>query len=246
MCLLTQSFSRLAPELPGSGGDEWMVEEEEVGRRRDLRDTHLIFSIDPQGCEDVDDTLSIRLGETCGCLFPLPLIRESSLTPSLPLSSPSRHLKRGITELGVHIADVSHFVQPDSLTDRKARQRSTTVYLADRRYDMLPRVLNADLCSLLSNVDRYSNILHGGILFPQHLYFLYTLSYTSIYTYSCRYNSKNQVLVCNLNFLFRGVQVCGECGMEVGCRVSGEGCVVWPYCDKVKVQADVRGGTAAV
>ena len=63
-------------------------------------------------------------------------------------------LKRGMIELGVHIADVSHFVKPGSLTDIEARNRSTSVYLADRRYDMLPPVLSAHLCSLLSNVDR--------------------------------------------------------------------------------------------
>jgi DIS3-like exonuclease 1 len=63
-------------------------------------------------------------------------------------------------ELGVHIADVSHFVTPGSLTDDEARQRSTTIYMADRRYDMLPAVLSADLCSLLSQVDRY--VAAGG------------------------------------------------------------------------------------
>ena len=45
-------------ELPDIHG--WELEEEQVRRRRYLRDTHLIFSIDPQGCEDVDDTLSVR------------------------------------------------------------------------------------------------------------------------------------------------------------------------------------------
>lgn len=59
----------------------------------------------------------------------------------------------------MHIADVSYFVSPESLTDREARKRSTTVYLADRRYDMLPTILSANLCSLLSNVDRYGSIL---------------------------------------------------------------------------------------
>ena len=39
---------------------DWRVDAEEVTRRRDLRQTHLIFSIDPKGCEDVDDALSIR------------------------------------------------------------------------------------------------------------------------------------------------------------------------------------------
>ena len=52
-----------------------------------------------------------------------------------------RELPNGNLELGVHIADVTHFVKPGSLTDLEARSRSTTVYLADRRYDMLPGVL---------------------------------------------------------------------------------------------------------
>ena len=67
-------------------------------------------SIDPIGCEDVDDALCVR------------------------------RLPNGHTELSVHIADVSHFVLPGSITDLEARQRATTVYLADRRYDMLPAV----------------------------------------------------------------------------------------------------------
>lgn len=70
-----------------------------------------------------------------------------------------RNVGNGEVEMGVHIADVSHFVSPGSLTDREARQRSTTVYMADRRYDMLPAILSADLCSLLSNVDRWGPIL---------------------------------------------------------------------------------------
>ena len=65
-----------------------------------------------------------------------------------------RELENGNLELGVHIADVTYFVPPDSLSDLEARARSTTVYLADRRYDMLPGILSADLCSLLSGVDR--------------------------------------------------------------------------------------------
>lgn len=66
----------------------------------------------------------------------------------------TRHLENGNTELGVHIADVTHFVKCGSLTDQEAKNRSTTVYLADRRYDMLPGILSANLCSLVSGVDR--------------------------------------------------------------------------------------------
>lgn len=49
------------PELPVDSEEcPWRVDEEEVRQRRDLRHSHLVFSIDPRGCEDVDDTLSVR------------------------------------------------------------------------------------------------------------------------------------------------------------------------------------------
>ncbi|KAG7242762.1 hypothetical protein INR49_020137 [Caranx melampygus] len=110
-----------SPERP------WKVDPAQVTARRDLRETHLVFSIDPKGCEDVDDTVSVR-----------------------SLSSGD------LLELGVHIADVTHFVKEGSLTDLEAQSRATTYYLADRRYDMLPAVLSSDLCSLLGGVDRYA------------------------------------------------------------------------------------------
>uniref|UniRef100_A0A8B9G7B1 DIS3-like exonuclease 1 n=1 Tax=Amazona collaria TaxID=241587 RepID=A0A8B9G7B1_9PSIT len=113
-------------EMPvSSSKNPWKVSPEEE-KRLDLRATHLIFSIDPKGCEDVDDALSVRT------------------------------LPNGNLELGVHIADVTHFVAANSYTDVEARARATTYYLADRRYDMLPSVLSADICSLLSGVDRYA------------------------------------------------------------------------------------------
>ncbi|XP_026175727.1 DIS3-like exonuclease 1 isoform X1 [Mastacembelus armatus] len=110
-----------SPEKP------WRVDPVQAAERRDLRESHLVFSIDPQGCEDVDDTLSVR-----------------------------SFADGKLLELGVHIADVTHFVKEGSLTDLEACTRATTYYLADRRYDMLPAVLSADLCSLLGGVDRYA------------------------------------------------------------------------------------------
>ncbi|XP_074862490.1 DIS3-like exonuclease 1 isoform X1 [Carettochelys insculpta] len=114
-------------EMPfNTSNNPWKVNPEEELKRIDLRDTHLVFSIDPKGCEDVDDALSIRA------------------------------LANGNLELGVHIADVTHFVPRNSYTDIEARARAVTYYFADRRYDMLPSILSADLCSLLSRVDRYA------------------------------------------------------------------------------------------
>ena len=48
------------------------------------------------------------------------------------------------------------WVSTDTLTDQEARKRATSVYMADRRYDMLPHVLSGNLCSLLGQVDRYA------------------------------------------------------------------------------------------
>ncbi|KAI9270522.1 hypothetical protein BDA99DRAFT_502004 [Phascolomyces articulosus] len=85
-----------------------------------------VFSIDPPNCQDIDDALSVR------------------------------DLDNGRMELGVHIADVSYFVKENLLTDLEARARGTTVYLADRRFDMLPSVLSERVCSLRGDVDRYA------------------------------------------------------------------------------------------
>lgn len=57
-------------------------------------------------------------------------------------------------EIGVHIADVSYFVRPGSVLDLEAKARSTTVYLADRKFEMLPSLLSEGLCSLREKVDR--------------------------------------------------------------------------------------------
>ena len=86
----------------------------------------LVCSIDPPNCQDIDDALHAR---------PLP---------------------NGNFEVGVHIADVSHFVRPDNAMDAEATSRGTTVYLVDKRIDMLPPLLGTDLCSLKPHVERYA------------------------------------------------------------------------------------------
>ncbi|KAK3694074.1 mitotic control protein dis3 [Podospora appendiculata] len=93
--------------------------------REDLRDL-LICSIDPIGCQDIDDALH------------------------------SRPLANGNVEVGVHIADVSHFVKPNNAMDAEASIRATSVYLVDKRIDMLPMLLGTDLCSLKPYVERYA------------------------------------------------------------------------------------------
>ncbi|KAL1956002.1 hypothetical protein VTO42DRAFT_7902 [Malbranchea cinnamomea] len=114
--------------LPPEGHD-WKVPQNKDDPgwqgRRDLRDL-LVCSIDPPGCQDIDDALHAK---------PLP---------------------NGNFHVGVHIADVSHFVKPNTAMDTEASMRGTTVYLVDKRIDMLPMLLGTDLCSLKPHVERYA------------------------------------------------------------------------------------------
>ncbi|CAM9495162.1 unnamed protein product [Ectocarpus sp. 12 AP-2014] len=85
-----------------------------------------VLSIDPPGCKDIDDALH------------------------------ARPLENGNLEVGVHIADVTHFVEAGSALDQEASSRSTSTYLVERRLDMLPGMLTETLCSLKPNVDRFA------------------------------------------------------------------------------------------
>ena len=65
-----------------------------------------------------------------------------------------KKLESGMCEVGIHIADVSHYVRPNSELDREARKRGFSVYLVDRTIPMLPLELSTDMCSLNPNEDR--------------------------------------------------------------------------------------------
>ena len=67
-----------------------------------------------------------------------------------------KYLDNGLMEVGVHIADVSHFVKSGTELDKEAHFRATTVYLVQRAIPMLPRLLCEQLCSLNPDVDRLS------------------------------------------------------------------------------------------
>jgi ribonuclease R len=82
------------------------------------------FTIDPFDAKDFDDALSYRI------------------------------LENGNYEVGVHIADVSHYIMPDSALDKEALDRATSVYLVDRVIPMLPERLSNGLCSLRPNEDK--------------------------------------------------------------------------------------------
>ena len=97
--------------LPVKG---WTIPADEIARRVDLReDGHtLVCSVDPPGCVDIDDALHART------------------LPSAQDGAPRY-------EVGVHIADVGHFIKAGTPIDAEAAARATTVYLVNRRIDMV-------------------------------------------------------------------------------------------------------------
>lgn len=86
----------------------------------------LTFTIDPEDAKDFDDALSFK------------------------------PLENGNFEIGIHIADVSHYLQPDTVLDEEAYQRATSIYLVDRVVPMLPEVLSNNACSLRPNEEKYT------------------------------------------------------------------------------------------
>jgi len=82
------------------------------------------FTVDPRDAKDFDDALSLR------------------------------KLDDGLWEVGVHIADVTHYVRPDSIIEQEGRERATSVYLVDRTIPMLPEHLSNGICSLRPDEDK--------------------------------------------------------------------------------------------
>ena len=116
--------------LPDDFPTDVIREAQQASRRMDEPGPRLdlrdryILTIDPERAKDFDDALSLEV------------------------------LPDGTRELGVHIADVSHFVQPGSKLDAEARERGNSVYLPDRVIPMLPEQLSNGVCSLRPDEDR--------------------------------------------------------------------------------------------
>ena len=124
-------------------GCGWTIPCTELLTRKDLRTNRTIFSVDPQGCQDIDDAMHIHI-------FP-----NNDFSKQNNNNSNGKNKNNNIkVELGVHIADVTYFVKDGSALDKEASLKATTFYLVDRRFNMLPELLSSDICSLHCDVDR--------------------------------------------------------------------------------------------
>jgi len=88
--------------------------------------SELTFTIDPKDAKDFDDALSFK------------------------------KINKDLFEIGIHIADVSHYLQPGTILDEEAYERATSVYLVDRVVPMLPEILSNKACSLRPNEEKYT------------------------------------------------------------------------------------------
>lgn len=118
-------------EFPPEVEKEAQAWKERYGKEDKLKDRKdfrgtTTFTIDPADAKDFDDAISLK---------------------NLPNSD---------YEVGIHIADVSHFVVEKTELDKEARKRGTSIYLVDRTIPMLPEVLSNDLCSLNANEPKYA------------------------------------------------------------------------------------------
>ncbi|KAI9924808.1 hypothetical protein ASPWEDRAFT_110808 [Aspergillus wentii DTO 134E9] len=111
--------------LKSIGWEDWSVSSEgEALASRRDFREETTFTIDPSGTKELDDAFHIK------------------------------KLADGNVEIGIHVADIAHFVKGNSLVDREAKKRGTAVYLVDRLVNMLPTRVSTELCSLLPGEDR--------------------------------------------------------------------------------------------
>jgi protein SSD1 len=114
--------------LKNVGFDDWSVANDGEAALEGRRDfrSEKTFTIDPNGSKELDDALHFK------------------------------YLEDGRIEIGMHVADVAHFIKANSLVDREAKKRGTAVYLMNRTVNMLPPRLSSDICCLLPGQDRYT------------------------------------------------------------------------------------------
>ena len=114
--------------LRNVGFEDWSVEKDGDAALESRRDfrSEKTFTIDPNGSKELDDAIHFK------------------------------KLDDGNVEIGIHVADVAHFIKANSLVDREAKKRGTAVYLTNRTVNMLPSRLSSEICCLSPGEDRYT------------------------------------------------------------------------------------------
>lgn len=114
--------------LKSVGFDDWSVQNEGEAALAARRDfrDEKTFTIDPNGTKELDDAMHLK------------------------------SLGDGKVEIGIHVADVAHFIKSNSLVDREAKKRGTGVYLMNRAVNMLPPKLSSEICSLSPGEERFT------------------------------------------------------------------------------------------
>jgi protein SSD1 len=120
------------------GFEDWSVTNDGEEALASRRDfrSEETFTIDPNGSKELDDAIHFK------------------------------YLDDGRVEIGMHVADVAHFIKANSLVDREAKKRGTAVYLMNRTVNMLPPRLSNDICCLNPGEDRYT----VSVVFNQELW----------------------------------------------------------------------------
>ena len=174
------------------------------------------FTIDPADAKDFDDALSIQ------------------------------KLPNGNWEIGVHIADVTHYVTPGTVIDREARERATSVYLVDRTVPMLPERLCNYICSLRADEDK---LTHSVIfeMTPEAKVKKYDICHTvtrSVRRFS--YEEAQQVIETGQGDLKDEILVLNELAQKLRTRRFDEGGSVAFNREEMKFEIDEQGHPIAV
>jgi len=140
----------------------------------------LTFTIDPKDAKDFDDALSFQV------------------------------LKNGNYEIGIHIADVSHYVRENTVLDDEAYERATSVYLVDRVVPMLPEVLSNNACSLRPHEEKFT----FSALFEindksevKHRWFGRTVTYSDA---RFAYEEAQEIIETKTNSISKDISITGE------------------------------------
>lgn len=114
--------------LKNIGFEDWSVAKDGNAALENRRDfrEEQTFTIDPNGSKELDDAIHFKT------------------------------LNDGHVEIGIHVADITHFVKPSSLVDREAKKRGTGVYLMNRTVNMLPSRISSEICCLSPGEERYT------------------------------------------------------------------------------------------